>query len=68
MTPDHFTEQNVKILFEDLDSLDEGFITNYSLLKRFKRELNHIEIEEISAMMDECTEFGINAESEINFE
>lgn len=44
LTTDHFTDARLEALFNDIDSLRQGFITKQTLLTTFKRNARTIEM------------------------
>ena len=65
LTRDHFTEINIKSLFDFLDNYDHKYLTKESLLLTFKRNAREIELEQVESMMEEL---GINADAQIDLE
>ena len=65
LTPDHFSESNVKNLFNFLDNHEQGYLTKESLLLTFQRNARDIEMEQVGSMMQEL---GIDNDAKIELE
>ena len=52
LTENHFSETNVKNLFDDIDQPKRGYLNKYSLLRVFKCNARDVKIEDVEEMMD----------------
>ena len=51
LTPEHFSDTNIKSLFTFLDNYEQGYLTKESLLLTFQRNAREIDLEKVESMM-----------------